>query len=65
MIEFELKDMTCGHCVGVVRQTVKAIDDEARIDIDLAAHTIRIDSDEDRQVFARALTEAGYTPSAR
>lgn len=64
MIEFELKDMTCGHCVGVVRQTVKTIDDDAQVDIDLATHKVRIDSDEDPQVFVTALTDAGYSPSA-
>ncbi|HYW56631.1 MAG TPA: heavy-metal-associated domain-containing protein [Polaromonas sp.] len=60
MIEFEIKDMSCGHCVGVVTQTVKLVDPDAKVEIDLGARKVKIESDEDRSAFVEALTGAGY-----
>lgn len=60
MIEFEVKDMSCGHCVGVVTQTVKLVDPDARVEVDLGAKKVMIESGEDRSSFAEALTAAGY-----
>ncbi len=60
MIEFEVKDMSCGHCVGVVTQTVRLVDPDAQVNVDLAGKKIQIKSDEDRSAFAEALADAGY-----
>lgn len=62
MLELELKDMTCGHCAGVIRKTIMAVDDGAQIDIDVASQKVRIESEEDAEDFIRALTAAGYPP---
>lgn len=64
MIEFELQDMTCGHCAGMVNRTVKLVDPEAKIEVNVASKKVRIESREDRAAFAEALTEAGYPPAA-
>jgi len=63
MIAFEVRDMTCGHCVSTVTQAVKEVDRAARVTIDLAAHRVEIEpalagADELRD----AIAEAGYTP---
>jgi copper chaperone len=60
MIELKLPDMTCGHCVQVVTRTVQAVDAQARVDIDLAAQRLRIESTRDEQAFKAALAEEGY-----
>ncbi|WP_421956015.1 heavy-metal-associated domain-containing protein [Polaromonas sp.] len=64
MIEFELQDMTCGHCAGMVNRTVKLVDPEAKIEVDVASKKVKIESSEDRATFVEALTEAGYPPAA-
>ena len=63
MIELTLPDMTCGHCVRTVTQTVQKLDPAARVEIDLPAQRVRIDSSVDAQAIAKALGEEGY-PSA-
>ena len=63
MFEFSLPDISCGHCVGVVQKTVKAVDQNAVVEIDLSAKRVRIESSIDRATFANALVEAGYAPS--
>lgn len=63
MIEFTINDMSCGHCASVITKTVKALDSEARVDIDLAHKKVMVESTEDRAEIAAALTEAGYPPA--
>ncbi|MBL8343862.1 MAG: heavy-metal-associated domain-containing protein [Rubrivivax sp.] len=65
MIEWTIPTMTCGHCVGVVTRTVRAADPNAEVQIDLASHTVRVDTGEDPALIAKALAAAGYTPQAR
>ena len=62
MIEFTLNDMSCGHCASVITKTVKALDSEAKVDIDLAHKKVAVESTEDRATLVEALTEAGYPP---
>jgi copper chaperone len=63
MIEFTLPDMTCGHCVRTVTDTVRQVDAAAQLDIDLPQHRVRIESQKPAGEFAKALTEEGYTPA--
>ena len=63
MHQFSLPDMSCGHCVAAITQAVKAADAAARIDIDLAAKTVNVDSALPREALAATLAEAGYPPA--
>ena len=63
MIELELPDMSCGHCVQAVQQACREADPQAKVDVDLAARRVRIESAKERGTFAAALTEAGYPPA--
>ena len=63
MIELKLPTMTCGHCVRTVTETVQAVDANARLEIDLPAQRVRIQSLLERQAFERALAEEGYAPA--
>jgi copper chaperone len=63
MIAFEVKDMTCGHCVSTITKAVKAADQGAKVQIDLASHRVLIEPTEsDAAELAEAIREAGYTP---
>jgi len=63
MIVFEVKDMTCGHCVGTITKAVKAADQGARVQVDLAAHRVEIEPAQSSAVeLGQAIKDAGYTP---
>lgn len=62
MLELTLPTMTCGHCVSVVTKAIKQADPQARVEIDLANHRVRVESAEDRETIASAVAEAGYAP---
>ena len=63
MIVFEVKDMTCGHCVSAITKAVKATDKDAKVQIDLASHQVSIETAaSDAAALRDAIEEAGYTP---
>jgi len=64
MIELTLPDMTCGHCVRTVTETVQRVDAAATLKVDLATHRVSIESPQPEAAFARALAEQGYPPAA-
>jgi copper chaperone len=63
MIELTLPSMTCGHCVRAVTQAVKAVDEQAEVQVDLQAHRVTIESSEPAERFRQALAEEGYEPA--
>ncbi len=65
MITFEVQDMSCGHCVSTITQAVKALDAQARVQIDLASHRVQIEpASADAAALGEAIAEAGFTPVA-
>ena len=67
MIAFDVKDMTCGHCVSTLSRALEQLDANARIRIDLASRRVEIDAADgavQAAAFADAIRAAGYTPSA-
>jgi copper chaperone len=62
MLELILPTMTCGHCVSTVTKAIKQADPKAGIEIDLASHRVRVETQEDRETIESAVTEAGYAP---
>lgn len=65
MIDFEVQDMTCGHCVRAITEAVRGRDAGARVDVDLAHHHVRIDgATASPAALAEAIRDAGYTPVA-
>ena len=63
MIELTLPTMTCGHCVKTVTQTIQRVDAQAKVEIDLESHRVRIESGRETQAFKVALSEEGYAPA--
>lgn len=63
MIEFEVKDMSCGHCVGVITKTIAALDPAAKVHTELPTHRVRVDTQVPRAQVEHALKEAGYPPT--
>ena len=63
MIAFQVDDMTCAHCASTVTDAVKSADRNARVEIDLARHLVRIEpSEADARKLSQAIADAGYTP---
>jgi copper chaperone len=63
MIEFKVDAMSCGHCVSLVTDTIKQVDPQARVEVDLASKKVQVESSQDRGRIAQALAEVGYPPA--
>lgn len=62
MIEFQINDMTCGHCVAVITQAVKSVDSSVKVEINLASKRVRVHTLANTQELETAISDAGYTP---
>lgn len=60
MYELQVEGMTCNHCVAAVTRSVKEIDADAKVDIDLAAHKVCVESKAGIEEIKSAVAEAGY-----
>lgn len=60
MIDLNVPDMTCNHCISIITQAVKGVDEIARCEVDLAAKRVRVDSALPPSDFVEALEAAGY-----
>ena len=63
MEEFKIDAMSCGHCASTITSTVKMLDPQANVQVDLGQKKVKIDCTADRATLAAALTEVGYPPA--
>jgi copper chaperone len=61
---FIVQGMTCDHCVRAVTDAVRRIDPQARVDVDLTAGAVVVNSSAAREPLADAIGEEGYTVAA-
>lgn len=52
--------MKCEGCAATIESAVKAVDPQAKVTADLAAHTVTVESAADAAALSRAVREAGY-----
>lgn len=60
MLTLKVPGMTCGHCVQTVEKAVKSIDPAAKVEVDLARKTVRVETTEQDQEISEAVRSAGY-----
>jgi len=60
MYQLQVENMSCGHCVGAVTKAVQAVDPAAKVEIDLAAKSVKIDSSSPLAPLTSAIADAGY-----
>lgn len=61
---FTVTGMTCGHCEKAVTRAVKQVDPQAEVTIDRAINLVEVQSDQPRELLAKAITEEGYAVAA-
>lgn len=60
MQRFKVSGMSCGHCVRAITQAIQALDPVARVEVDLAAGLVRVESSLDAAQIQAAIAEEGY-----
>lgn len=60
MIELKLPDLSCGHCVRAVTETLHQLDAQAEVKVDLPTQQVQVTTQVARELVVAALAEAGY-----
>ncbi len=60
MKRFHIPDMSFGHCKSTVDKTIHALDPEARIEFDMKARQIALETRGKAEKVQAALAAAGY-----
>lgn len=63
MFTLKVNGMTCGGCARRITAAVLSVDKDAKVDIDLGAKLVHVQTDEDAEAVAGAVTAAGYATS--
>ena len=61
-IQFNVPDMSCGHCVSAITNAVQAVAPGASVTTDLATHRVIVDGASEVEVVRQAIVDAGYEP---
>lgn len=59
-IVFQVKGMSCGHCVRAVTKALQQRDPQAQVEVDLPTGRVTIHSTLSRKAAAAAIDEEGY-----
>lgn len=63
MLNFDVQDMSCGHCVASITRAVQAADPKAQVEVDLARRRVQVQPVQaDAAAVQQAIAEAGFTP---
>jgi copper chaperone len=63
MLSLHIPNMNCGGCAKGVTAAIRAVDADARVEPDLPARTIAVETSLPETALREALTEAGFTPA--
>lgn len=63
MIELNVKEMTCGHCVTAVTHAVNSVDPSPAMQVDLQSGWVRVEGRSAAGELIKALDDAGYPAS--
>lgn len=62
-LQYQVPDMTCGHCVKTITGAVTTAVPGATVQADVASHLVTVSGTEDRTSVEAAIRDAGYSPS--
>jgi copper chaperone len=57
---FEVRGMSCGHCVTAITSAVSALPGVTGVDVDLSGASVRVGGTVDETAVATAIEDAGY-----
>jgi copper chaperone len=59
-ITLQVEGMSCGHCIRAVTNAITALDEGAKVDVDLAAKRVVAQTSLPRADVVRAVEEQGF-----
>ena len=63
-MEFIVADMSCGGCASAITNAIAKFDPTAKVEIDVAAKTVKVESSFNQGEIASAIERARFHPVA-
>lgn len=63
-MEFKVADMSCGGCASAIKNAIAKLDAAAKVEIDVAAKTVKVESSFTQAEIASAIQQARFHPVA-
>jgi copper chaperone len=60
-LEMKVPSMVCNGCVDTVTKAIKGLDSDAKVEIDLASKTVKVDGKPSEDSIKQAITSVGHT----
>lgn len=64
MLEFEVNDMTCNHCVASITKAITTTSPDAKVQANLDTHRVTVTGNVTQESVVAALDEVGFTARA-
>jgi len=61
-MQFQIDNMACGGCATSVTKAIQSLDPQAKVDIDLTAKRVNVESAADESAVVAVLENVGYPP---
>ena len=61
-MEFRVPDMSCGGCASAITKAIAKLDPAAKVQIDVAAKTVKVESSLNQGDIASAIAQARFHP---
>jgi copper chaperone len=62
-MEFNVADMSCGGCASTISRAVANLDPTAKVQIDVATKTVKVESSLKQGQIASVIEKAGFHPT--
>ncbi|MGB3236673.1 MAG: heavy-metal-associated domain-containing protein [Geitlerinemataceae cyanobacterium] len=60
-VQLKVPDMACSACANTIDQAVKQVDANAKVEADVTAKTVTIETQQPVEAIKKAIVAAGYT----
>ena len=57
----KVPDITCDGCAETISESIKTMEPDAKVDVDVNAKTVTVESAASEETIKQAITAAGYT----
>ncbi|MEM5296201.1 heavy-metal-associated domain-containing protein [Burkholderia sp. JPY481] len=61
-MEFKVSDMSCGGCASAISKAIARLDPAAKVQIDVAAKTVKVESALNQGQIFHAIEQANFHP---
>ena len=59
-MKYSVPEMSCGHCTAAITKEIVALDPQAKIQTDLDARTVEVETMQSNAAILDAIKSAGY-----